>query len=247
MSNNKIDSNEFLYYLHGTSDESKDTLENIFTEGLKDYYGISLSSTMKEIYHNDIEKYGLEKLMKGYTGGEHKSVFLIKIPKKYMGLVLHRDGTIDFPVPLLKKTDEIPRYGIGNGYVYRLTPHLIQGVYNKTTDMFVTNPNFSPVFDPNGLEYSDEQIKNFWSICQINWVKYAESRHKYSYEQLYNDDLKRNNFSEYMNDYSKYFKVRPKKIEKVSLKEYEQELNSKYELNQMLNNNSNENNYNNKK
>ena len=246
MSNNKINPNEFLYYLHGTRLEEKEIIESIFTEGLKDYYGTSINSTMKEISYEDIKKCGLSELMKVHTEGEHKSVFLIKIPKKYMALVLHRDNTIDFPVPLLKKTDERNKL---NERVYMLTPNLVQGVYNSTTDMFITNPNFCPVFNPNGLEYSDEQINNFWAINQIQWVKYAESRKKYSYEQLYSEDTRRKSFDDYINSYSKYFNVKIKNIEKVDLTEYGEKLNSQYELDKMITDNTSSNiiNTNNKK
>lgn len=152
-----------------------------------------------------------------------------------MGRVLHRDYTIDCPVPLFQATGEKDDYGRD---IYYFTPHLIQGVYNKITDMFITNPNFSPVFDPSGLVYSTEQINNFWSINQVQWVKYAKSRNKLSYQELYHMDKNQETFKEYVESYSKYFGVRP--IPKTIFKatSYQQELNQMLVLEKDFTNNA---------
>lgn len=229
--NQKIDKNEFYYYLHGTDDESAETLEDIFNHGLKDEYGTSLGSTMEKIEPEDIERFGLSHKMKASASGSHKSVFLIKIPKKYMGDILHRDGTIDCPIPLLKSTGQKTYEGRG---IYYFTNHLVQGVYNRTTDSFITNPNFCPVFNPNGFVYSDEQINNFWSLNQIQWVKYAKSRKQFSYEKLYEIDTKRKTFDEYMKSYSNYFKATPLINTEFDVSAYKRDLQSKRELGDMF-------------
>lgn len=46
--NQKIDKNGY-YYLHGTENESSETLEDIFTHGLRDEYGTSLGLLWKNL------------------------------------------------------------------------------------------------------------------------------------------------------------------------------------------------------
>ena len=186
---------EYKYFIHCTEFESGDLIEDVFNSGLKSWYGHSIHSTMQELNDEDINNKKLEEVMKNATGGQYKTVFLIKIPKDYMGLVLHHDGHMDPPIPFFKDEDEYTVF----------TPHLIQGCYNKTTGLFITNPNYSPIFDPNGLNFSDEQVNNFFALNKIKTVQFSNNRKKLSSEELRKFDIENNTWRKIMSDYGKKY------------------------------------------
>lgn len=212
-----MEKHDFLYLLHGTINDSPELLEDIFNNGLKSWYQTSLYSTMTPISNEDIENVGLETLMKNYVKGEFKSVFLIKIPKEYMSQRLHRNGQIDPPVPVWKSNDD---------GTTTFTPHLVQGVYNKTTDLFITNPNFSLVFDPSGLKYSEEQINNLWSLNQLEWINFAKERENLTFNQLFQSDRNKETWNNIIHEYCEKFGVKPKEVI-CDVSEYKYELESK--------------------
>lgn len=189
---------QYMYLLHGTSDESPETLEDIFNNGLKSYRGNSMYSTMTPITHKQIEEFGLEYIIKNYTSGNFKTTFLIKVPVSYMATVIHRHGNIDSPLPLWKPTGQKDYY---NRDISIFTPHLIQGAYNATTDTFITNTNYSPVFDPSGYQYSDEQIMNLANLGRMDWYNYAKERNKFTFKQLYGIDKQRSTFDNLVRHY----------------------------------------------
>lgn len=141
----------------------------------------------------DIDARGLDTVMKEYLrdSDQYNTVFLIKIPKDYMCEVLHSDGRIDRPVPLFKKISD--RKSAYESAITVFTPHLIQGCYNRTTDSFINNPNFSPIFDANGLQFSDEQKNSFRSLNKYDWYDFAKKRELLSFQDMYAFD-KNNGF-----------------------------------------------------
>lgn len=88
---------------------------------------------------------------------------VVKIPKRYFRKITHRDGKMDPAVPMFREYSE-------QGYDWDslFTPKLIQGVYCRDINKSFTNPNFNPVFDPSGCQYSDEQLNNFWTTNSID-------------------------------------------------------------------------------
>lgn len=191
---------ECLYYLHGTEDESPETLEDIFNNGLKNYYGTSMHSTMYPISNsNEFSDEDVDEIAKKHCSGSFKSVFIIKVPRDYSGTVIHRDGFY-VPVPLLKKD---------TGYVTVFTPHLISKVYNKTIDSFISNPNFSPVFDPSGNIYTDEQITAFYGLNQLVWANFARQRKEYNAHELFTMDKANHTFDNLVKGYSNRFNTKP--------------------------------------
>ena len=194
---------EYIYLVHSTEFESGELIEDVFNSGLKSWYGYSIHSTMEEVDENVINNRKLEEFMKSCVSGQYKTVFLIKIPKDYMGLVLHRDGHIDPPIPFFKDEEDYTVF----------TPHLIQGCYNKTTGLFVTNPNFSPIFDPTGLKFSDEQLNIFWSLNRFSTIKFAEGRKKLSSNELRKFDIENNTWKTIMKNYGmKYGMIKKEAI-----------------------------------
>lgn len=190
--------NDFNYYLHKTKIIDSNMIEDIFNNGLTSWYGTSIHSTIYPISNTEIEQYGLDNVMKNYLGNEdeYDSVFLFKIPKRYMTDTIHRGGKIDPPVPFLKQNDDA---------TISIISSVIQGVYCRDLNKSFTNPNFSPVFDPTGLKYSDEQIQNLWSLNLIDWIKFAKGRQNSSYKELCAIDQKYHNWDKVIQFYNSIY------------------------------------------
>ena len=94
-------------------------------------------------------------------------------------------------------------------------PLLILNVpISKSTSSYIinksfTNPNFSPVFDPSGCQYSDEQLDCFWSSNSSDWVNFANARRNSSFEQLYTRDKTSKTWDSLISHYSQLYDVIP--------------------------------------
>lgn len=190
---------EYAYFLHGTANQSPETLEDIFNNGLilEGDTSLSLHSTLAPISDEDIKKQGLESIMQSYSQLEDfNSVFLIKIPKEYLSCMPHRDGSVDIPMPLWKNT--------GNGSSV-FCPHLIQGVYNKNINQGITNTNFCPIYNPNGMAYSWEQFNVFASYDRTDLMSEYKQRQLTSFVQQYASDNARGTFNQVVRYYQSKF------------------------------------------
>lgn len=127
---------------------------------------------------------------------DFNSVFLIKIPKEYLSCMPHRDGSVDVPMPLWKNT------GDGNSI---FCPHLIQGVYNKNINQGITNPNFCPIVNPNGMAYSHEQFDVFASYNRSDLMSEYKQRQLTSFSQQYANDVANGTFNQVMQYYQRKF------------------------------------------
>ena len=116
-----------------------------------------------------------------------------------MGMLRHRDGTLECPIPLFKQTNE--KIDANGNTINLFTPHLIRGVYDRINNVFVSNPNYTPIYNPNGLQYADEQVQNLYSLNALNWVSYAEHRRKLSFEELDKIDSQSKTFDEHLKAY----------------------------------------------
>lgn len=158
--------NEFNYYIHKSPVAD---YNSFFQKGLIDMdTSFKIGSTMERISDDDIANGLLQETMKVLRETD-ENVFLIKIPKSYFPDRRHRDGSWDVPIPLFyeqKMKDEYGREGI---YPI-LIPNLIQGCYNRQKG-FITNENYSPVFDPSGLKFAYEQLQ---PMKNAGYPKYYE-------------------------------------------------------------------------
>lgn len=194
--------NRFYYYLHGSTASTPDEIRDILDNGLKSRYKFSLSSTMWRI---DGEG-DLEEKIKSYSKSEKfDAVFVIKIPKDYLPRKIKGGVVASTPIPFFKKIREK-----NTSFNAVFTPHLIQGVYVKNSQSFVTNLNFNPIFDPSGLQYSDEQLEFFknnmgFSPNITQWGVYMGERRSYSFKALRDFDHKHHTFNRVMDDYSKIY------------------------------------------
>ena len=193
---------DYLYYFHKSPVTDYKDIENIFNEGLKSWHGYSMGSMLWPVSEDVMNSVTLEEAVKSYCGDDN-TCFIIKIPKKYIATYYHRDGTVDCPIPIFKQTDE--KIYNDSKTVTILTPHLIRGVYDGQNNTFISNPNYTPIYNPNGLQYADEQIDYFYSANALKWVQYAQDRRKFSYDQLKKIDDQRKTYDAHMQAYANVY------------------------------------------
>ena len=198
---------KYAYFLHGTHEQSEESISNFFNDGLISYRGNDMSSTMTPITSMDFQNNDLGDIIKNYSAFcGFESVFLIKIPIEYIVRTIHRGGIIDSPIPLWKPTSEKDYYG---RKVSIFCPHLIQGVYNVEKG-FITNPNYCPVYNPNGMQYDESQITALKNIGLFEWVKFCSDRNKDNVppDYLKEFDEEKITFNVLMENYRKMFEQR---------------------------------------
>lgn len=204
-----MNNNEFYYYLHKTKITDSGMIESLFNDGLKSEYHFSINSTLARVNESDLTNNGIENEIIKYLGQteEYNSVVMIKIPKRYFRDRIHRDGKTDPAVPMFREYFE-------EGWDWNaiFTPKLIQGVYCRDLNKSFTNPNFCPVFDPSGCQFSDEQITNFDSLNSVEWKTLASSRRKYSFQQLYASDKNNHVWDAIVSHYSQLYGINPKQM-----------------------------------
>lgn len=144
---------------------------------------------------------------------------VVKIPKRYFRKITHRDGKMDPAVPMFREYSE-------QGYDWDslFTPKLIQGVYCRDINKSFTNPNFNPVFDPSGCQYSDEQLNNFWTTNSIDWVNFAKARINSSFEQLYANDKTNKTWNSVVDYYSQLYGIQPTQMIKFEISDEDKKL-----------------------
>ncbi len=216
-----INSNDYYYYLHKTIIDSPEKIESFFNEGLKSRCHYSIHSTMARINEQDLRNNGLEKEIKDYLGQgqDYNAVFIIKIPKRYLRDTIHHDGKMDPAIPMFREYSEEDWY-----WNSLFTPKLIQGVYCRDIDKSFTNPNFNPVFDPSGCQFSDEQVTNFDSVNATDWKKMATDRKQYSFQQLYIGDKSSKTWDKVVSHYSQLYGIQPTQMVKYEMSDNDKQL-----------------------
>lgn len=198
--NNKDD---FYYFIHRTEESD---YQQFFENGLYVYDKTNnITSTAEKIDPELINAGELGDYMKksisGDSAGNYRNVILLKIPSMYFPRpVVHRNDKMDIPIPFLYEK-ELPTPS--NQYHINLypvvIPCLIQGVYSKE-DGFVTNENYSPVFDPSGLKFSKEQLDPIHNLKFDDYRKYSK-RNDLPCDYLYQFDKQTGTW----NDFAKYY------------------------------------------
>lgn len=216
-----INQNDYNYYLHKTLISTPETIESLFNDGLKSRYNYSLHSTLFPVDKNDLEQRGLEKIITEYLGNgdTYNSVVVVKIPSKYFSNVIHRDGKIDPPVPFFREYTEKDW-----DWNALLSPKLVQGVYCRDINKSFENPNFCPIFYPDGCQFSNEQIQSFESVNAYDWREFALSRRNYSFQQLYTNDKRKNIWNKIVNYYSQLYGIQPRQMLNYEMPEEDKNL-----------------------
>jgi len=193
-----MEKNDFIYFLHGSQKNNTNDLLNIMDVGLKNYYGTSMHSTMTELD----DEANLQEEILSYEGS-FASVVVIKIPRSYLGgyhkqngqTVIHKANKEDSMLPIFKEmktsTEE-----------YHLLPsNFIQGIHVFSTGKSITNPKFSPIYNPNGLQYADEQRDLALSCNNVVLAEYIKQRRQHSYDVLKKFDEKYKTFDDITKNY----------------------------------------------
>lgn len=216
-----ISQNDYYYYLHKTNVSSPEKIESIFNEGLKSNYDYSIHSTLMPIDEETLKNIGLEQIVINYLGSseDYNCVFVVKIPKRYMSCVMHRDGNVDPTMPLWRSLE-----GYDPMFSTLFTPKLIQGVYCRDINKSFTNPNFNPVFDPSGSQVSDEQLSALASFNLYHLVASLKERRKIPFHILYSDDRNSNRWKPIIDYYSKLYGVIPTPMITYQMPEEDKEL-----------------------
>lgn len=204
----------YQYFIHGTNN---DDVESFFNKGLLSKYGCKITATMTPISNEDIEKFGIRTIEENYTQIHgFKYCYLIKIPKYYMGWMIHRDDSIEPPIPIwITTNDKKTAYGD----LKILTPHLIAGVYSSERKQVMPNSNYNPKYNPSGMLFAEEQIENMLlsgNVLYHKWMNFARARNDFGFDELRKKDIASNIWDEYMKRYaniiSEQYNPRPAKL-----------------------------------
>lgn len=216
-----MENKEFYYYLHKTQLSKSEMIESLFNDGLKSRYQYSIHSTLAKVEEETIKNNDIQNEIVSYLGNseEYNAVVVVKIPKRYFRDTVHRNGKTDPAVPMFREYYE-------DGWYWNalFTPKLIQGVYCRDLNKSFTNPNFNPVFDPSGCQFSDEQISNFDSYNGNEWRNLAIARRKIPFQQLYADDKKNDTWNKIMSYYSQLYGVNPTQMIRYEMPEEDKSL-----------------------
>lgn len=195
-----MNNDEFMYYFHGTNITDPNLVKEVFNNGLINYRGNDMASTMWPMKIHEGE---LGQKMKEYAGTKGNTVFVIKIPKYYLYPKTLNGELQQAPMPIWKHLSSFGEHGD----VSQLSPELVYGVYFAENDSFIQNPNYSPVHNPNGLQFDVAQIGHLRIYASEDWIRFANSRNNYSYDQLLQSDDKTHMWDDYVRIYNEHFGV----------------------------------------
>ncbi len=195
-----MNNEEFAYFLHGTYVSDYSEIAEIFTNGLINYRGNDMLSTMWPV---KIQEGELGKKVKEYSGTKGNAVFVIKIPKYYL-IPRNRNGKLQqIPLPIWKHISNSGE----KGKVSQLSNELIYGVYYEKNETFLPNSNYSPVHNPNGLQFDNQQLQFLLNDEVYDWYNYALSRNEKSFEELKQMDNVDKTWKNAINQYNQHFNV----------------------------------------
>lgn len=199
-----MEKTEFNYYIHKTAEAD---YNKYFKQGLIDYdLSYRIESTMERISDEDIKNGLLEEKMKSLR--EHdETILLIKIPKDYFPVVVHRDGNMDVPIPLFYERETTDTMGRKGMYPI-LIPNLIQGCYSRK-DGFVQNDIYCPVFDPSGLKFAYEQLAPIKNNRYDLWEQYNKRNSMGTLKTLYAHDKSMGTWDLFVQHYAIKYNVEP--------------------------------------
>ena len=199
-----MNDNEFSYFFHGTTITDTTIINEIFTNGLLNYRGNDMLSTMWPIKIIEGE---LGSKMKEYVGTKGNAVFVIKIPKYYLTPKILNGKLQQIPLPIWKHLSNSSE----NGKISQLIPELIYGVYLSDNDSFIPNPNYSPVHNPTGLQFDNQQIEYLLNNDAMSMYNFAVNRKDKSFEELMQIDNVNHNWDNAITQYSEHFGTEQKR------------------------------------
>ena len=195
---------EFSYFFHGTTISDPSLVNEIFNNGLINYRGNDMLSTM---WPMQISAGELGQKMKEYAGTKGNAVFVIKIPKYYLTPRTTNGQLQQIPLPIWKHLSSSGDHGD----ISQLSPELVYGVYFAENDSFMQNPNYSPVHNPTGLQFDNQQIEFLLNNCVMGMYNFAVGRKDKSFEELTQADDIAHNWDNALSQYSDHFGIEQNK------------------------------------
>ncbi len=193
---------EYMYFLYGTTIMNDEELAEVFAEGIVsqrvDDQLDNISSIMEPIAIPAGDIAHRTKAASQDINGN--AVFVIRIPKYYLEPRVINGKMIQVPLPIWKRIETS-----SENKVSILPPELIYGVYSKAEDKFKINPNWSPVFDPTGMQYDESQVKYFQDNGQVYWQMFADERRHRTFDELVKTDEKLHSWNYALEIYSGHF------------------------------------------
>lgn len=144
--------------------------------------------------------------MKEYTGTKGNTVFVIKIPKYYLTPRILNGQLQQIPLPIWKPLSNFGEHG----EISQLSPELVYDVYFADNDSFIPNPNYSPVHNPTGLQFDNQQIEYLLSNAAMKMYNFAVDRKGKSLEELIQIDNIDHNWDNALVQYSQHFGIEQK-------------------------------------
>ena len=115
---------------------------------------------------------------------DSRYICILKIPSYYLGYKLDK-GEYTPCIPLIRT-----KFDYFNGERCYIIPNLILGVYDIEKKQYIGNINYNPIFNPIGLQFTDEQISRMREMSIPGLVDYALKRRNIPYEILLEQDEK---------------------------------------------------------
>lgn len=196
-----MNNEEFSYFFHGTTITDSSLINEIFDNCLINYRGNDMFSTMWPVKINEGE---LGKKMKQYAGTKGNAVFVVKIPKCYLTPRTVNGRLQQIPLPIWKHLSNSGEHG----EISQLSPQLIYGVYLAKNDSFISNSNYSPVHNPTGLQFDNQQIEYLLNNDVINMYDFAINRKNKTFEELVRIDDIAHNWDNALAQYSEHFNIK---------------------------------------
>lgn len=190
---------DYVYFLYKTNVEKPKDIENLFNKGIRFIDIYNISGTFNEVEDKDLEQVGIQDILLSSIEYDsyYNSVVLVKIPESYLG----RHLPIDPIYPLYRLNSDFDEYPA------TFTPKLIQGVYCRDIGIGTsfTNPNFNPIYNPNGAQYFGDQLNNLKFYGNPNQEKVLRDRQNYSFNTLEELDRKTGAYNDIYSYYCNKF------------------------------------------
>ena len=111
---------------------------------------------------------------------------------------IHRNGKLEPFVPLL-----LSKYGNScEDGVTIMNSSLVEGVFNKNTLEYISNNNYNPLYNPDGMKYADIQLSNMYKFGCLDLYSSGIRRDSFSYDKLKELDEERNRWDRVIKHYS---------------------------------------------
>lgn len=195
-------------------------IQNVFVSGVSlAKWDSEFERNVSKLDSDAVKKYGVINCIEQTCNNFVYPVIVFKIPKQYL-VENSYAGHIDKPLPLLYPIVENATADKRGDNHYAVRPQLIEGVYSPALhNKYLSNPNYSPVFDPAGGVFTAAQLKNInrnctdetmvkalsESVITNNIMYFADYRHNQVYANLQARDRENKSWDDAVNNYSQIY------------------------------------------